>query len=119
MTKLYIYAGIIILTILLGLGAIWQHNRYVALSQQFEALQEANRGLAEASVKAEEASRVKDKAAQQTTKIILDSNKRTQERVSELAEVVNKGTTDEKALMSSPLPPDVVRVLDSTYQDRN
>ena len=62
MTKLYVYIGIIILTVLMGLGAFWQHGRYVALSQQFEALQEANKELAEASERADKVGKVKDKS---------------------------------------------------------
>jgi hypothetical protein len=119
MTKPYIYIGIILLTSLLGLGAFWQHNRYVALNQRFESLQEDYRGLAEASEKASKVSTVKDKSSTDKTFLILESNKATQKQVAELARAVQKGNTSEKALMSSPLPPDVVRVLDDAYEDRS
>lgn len=116
MTRLYVYIGIIILAVLMGLGAFWQHNRYVALSDRFEAIQEANKGLAEASKKAEAVSTVKTDASKDVTQLVIESNKKTQQQIKELAEAVEKGSADEKALMSSPLPVDVVRMLDNAYQ---
>lgn len=119
MTRVYILIGIIVLTVLMGLGAFWQHNRYVALNQRFKTLKEDYRELAEASEKASKVSTVKDTASTDKTLLILESNKVTQEQVAELARAVQKGNTSEKALMSSPLPPDVVRVLDDAYEDRS
>lgn len=119
MTKLYVYIGIIILTVLMGLGAFWQHGRYVALSQQFEALQEANKELAEASERADEVGKVKDKAATEIVNLVTQNHKKTQEQIRELTKVVEKGNADEKALMATPLPADVVRVLDNAYQGGN
>ena len=116
MTKLYVYIGIIILTVLMGLGAFWQHGRYVALSQQFEALQEANKELAEASERADKVGKVKDKSNLEVVELVTQNHKKTQEQIKELAKVVEKGNADEKALMATPLPADVVRVLDNAYQ---
>lgn len=117
MTKLYVYIGIMVLTILMGLGAFWQHGRYVALNQQFEALQEANKGLADASEREGEISQIKDKAATQIVDLVTQNHKKTQQQIKELAKAVEKGNADEKALMATPLPADVVRVLDNAYQN--
>lgn len=119
MIKLYVYTGIITLTVLMGLGAFWQHGRYVALSQQFEALQEVNKELAEASERAGEVGKVKDKAATEIVNLVAQNHKKTQEQIKELTKVVEKGNADEKALMATPLPADVVRVLDNAYQGGN
>lgn len=117
MTKLYVYIGIMVLTILMGLGAFWQHGRYVALNQQFEALQEANKSLADASEREGEVSQIKDEAATQIVDLVTQNHKKTQQQIKELAKAVEKGNADEKALMATPLPADVVRVLDNAYQN--
>jgi len=119
LNKLYIYLAIIALTVLLGLGAIWQHNRYVALRAQFESLVEANKALAEASEKAEAAARLKERIATQANAAISRNIQQTQQSLKDLTSAVQKGSQNEKTLMATPLPVDVIRVLDAAYEDNN
>lgn len=95
------------------------NSRYSALDQQYKGLVEANKGLAEAASQAASVSKIQETSATNTTQLILDNQKKTQKQVQELANVVEKGNANEKALMSSPLPPDVISVLDATYKDRD
>ena len=117
--KLYIYLVIGLLTVLMGLGAIWQHNRYVALNEQFESLIEANKALAEASKKAEEVAVIKDKTSTATTQAITKNLQQTQQSLKDLTSAVQKGSLNEKTLMATPLPADVVGVLDDAYEDNH
>lgn len=119
MEKISAYIIIGLLTVLLGVGALWMNSRYSALDQQYKGLVEANKGLAEAASQAASVSKIQETSATNTTQLILDNQKKTQKQVQELANVVEKGNANEKALMSSPLPPDVISVLDATYKDRD
>jgi len=119
LNKLYIYLIIGLLTVLMGVGAIWQHNRYVALNEQFESLVEDNKALAEASKKADEAGTVRDDAAVATTRAITRNLQQTQKSLKDLTSAVQKGSQNEKTLMATPLPADVVGVLDAAYEDND
>jgi N-acetylmuramoyl-L-alanine amidase CwlA len=119
LNKVYIYVIIGLLTVLMGVGAIWQHNRYVALNEQFESLVEANKALEEASKKADKAGTVKEDTAVASTKAITRNLQQTQQSLKDLTMAVQKGSQNEKTLMATPLPADVVRVLDAAYEDND
>jgi molecular chaperone GrpE (heat shock protein) len=119
MTKLYVYGAIGILTILMGLGAFWQHGRYVALNEQYKLIVEANKGLAEANEKQRQTSEITNQISTEAAQQISSSLLKTQADVRNLTKAVEKGTQDEKAVMSASLPPDVVRVLDNAIEKRD
>lgn len=119
MDKFAPYIIIGLLTVLMAVGALWMHSRYEALDSQVAGLVEANKGLAEAASQAKSVTKAQDSSSGNVIGMILKNQQETQKNVQELASAVEKGNTNEKALMSSPLPPDVISVLDATYKDRD
>ena len=114
--KSYSLAVILFAAILMGVGAFWQHTRYVALNEQYKSLTEANKGLAEASDRAKEVDAVKQGASTKVVEAIVEKTKVVEQQKKVVDEVVAQGTPNEKDFMSRPLPPDLVRVLDLAYQ---
>lgn len=114
--KTYIWIGILLLSVLMGVGAFWQHTRYVALNEQYKSLTEANKGLAEASDRAKKVDAVKQGASTRVVEVIVEKTKVVEQQKKVVDEVVAQGTPNEKDFMSRPLPPDLVRVLDNAYQ---
>ena len=119
MSKLYVYTVIGLLTVLMGLGALWQHNRYVSLTKQYEVLVEANKGLEEASKRDKEVSDVKDTSFKEKERIVQDNTKKVNTKVERLEKIAQEGTKDEKTVMATPLPDSVVSVLDSAFEGRD
>ena len=114
--KSYSLAVILFAAILMGVGAFWQHTRYVALNEQYKSLTEANKGLAEASDRAKKVDAVKQGASTKVVEVIVEKTKVVEQQKKVVDEVVAQGTPNEKDFMSRPLPPDLVRVLDLAYQ---
>ena len=114
--KSYSLIVIVFATVLLVVGAFWQHTRYVALNEQYKSLTEANKGLAEASDRAKEVDAVKQGASTKVVEAIVEKTKVVEQQKEVVDEIVAQGTPDEKDFMSHPLPPDLVRVLDNAYQ---
>ncbi len=114
--KSYSLAVILFAAILMGVGAFWQHTRYVALNEQYKSLTEANKGLAEASDRAKKVDAVKQGASTKVVEVIVEKTKVVEQQKEVVDEIVAQGTPNEKDFMSRPLPPDLVRVLDLAYQ---
>lgn len=117
--KTYIWMGILVLSVLMGVGAFWQHTRYVALNEQYKSLTEANKGLAKAADRSEKVDRVKQETSTKVVEVIVEKTKVVEQQKKVVDEIVAQGTPDEKDFMSHPLPPDLVRVLDNAYQGRD
>lgn len=117
--KAILWACIALVTVLLGLGAFWQHQRYVALTEQYKTLVEANTGLAEAVERSAEVDGVKQDVSTKVVEVIVEKTKVIEQQKQQVDEIVAQGTQDEKDFMSHPLPPDLVRVLDDAYQGGN
>ncbi len=118
MARLYIIIGLLILSVLLGLGALWQRDKYVTLSKQFEELVEANKGLAEASEKQGKVLTLVGKDMQQGIAQANEALVQTQADIATLNQIKNQGNANERAVMSASLPSAVVGVLDDAYEDR-
>lgn len=106
-------------TALMGVGAFWQYTRYVALSNQYKAAVEANKGLAEAHKKGEAVKTATEEVSTKASDLVVDNNETTRKLKQQLASAVTERSADEKDVMASPLPAAVVRVLDDTYQSGN
>ncbi len=119
MTKLYVILCVIVLTVLMTLGAIWQHGRYVALQEKFEAIVEANKALAEASEKQEAKLQASEDAIKQISVAVRQSTQQTQADIKSLSTITKQGNENERAIMSASLPPSIDRLLDNAYKSRS
>ena len=119
MTKVYAILCVIILTVLMALGAIWQHGRYVALQEKFEAIVEANAELAEASKKQDAKLQASEDAIKRLGEAVKDSTQQTQADIKSLNSITRQGNENERAIMSASLPPSIDRLLDNAYKSRS
>jgi hypothetical protein len=119
MIQRYITIAVFVLAVLTGLGAFWQHRQYIALSQRFESIVEANKALAEASKRQDETLQLSQATMSEQLQAVLQTSKQTQAGQDRIKNSTKQGTQDEKAIMSASLPAAVSSVLDAAYQNNN
>ena len=87
--KTYIWIGILALSVLMGVGAFWQHTRYVALNEQYKSLVEANKGLAEAVDRAEKVDAAKQDTSTRVVEVIVEKTKVVEQQKKVVDEIID------------------------------